>query len=97
MDVSGNPIALTVDAYFDRFVFDYDYTQAPAIGVNYIIRSGNSLENVESMFNNAKFVDLNYPGSEEREYLDWSTLRLVYEEYHGQLMLTAIIHCEWTV
>lgn len=97
MDGSGNPIEMTVDSYFDRFVFDYDYTQAQAIGVNYIIRSGNSLENVDSMFHNARFVDLNNPGSKERDYLDWSTLRLVFEEYNGQLMLTAIIHCEWTV
>ena len=97
MDGTGNPIEMTPSAYFARFVFNVDYTQASIIGVNRIVQSGNALENVTDEFPNSKFIDLYYTGSTEYNNLDWSTLRLVFEEFDGEYMLTAIIHSEWTV
>lgn len=97
MDGSGFPIEMTVSEYFARFVANADYCAAPRVGVNYIVTSGNALENVTEVFAEADFVDLNFPGTEENSYIDWSTLRLVFEDYNGQKCLTAIIHCEWTI
>jgi hypothetical protein len=43
-------------------------------------------------------VDFHKPASEpETESLDWTSLRLGFEEYDGQLKLTVVIHSEWTV
>ena len=94
---SRAPIDLTVKDYFSRYVFNCDYTQAPTIGINQILRTGNSLENVTAIFPGAQFVDLCNPGTESAEYQDWSTLRLVFEYYNDELMLTAIIHSEYTI
>ena len=44
-DGRGEPIQMTATEYFSRFVFDADYTQAPKVGVDQIITSGNALEN----------------------------------------------------
>ena len=93
----GDPIEMTIDDYFLAYVFDQDYTLAPEIGVNKILKTGNALENVTSIFTDAEFVDLTYPGTEANDYLDWTTLRLVFEDYQGSSRLVAIIHCEWTV
>lgn len=96
-DGTGAPIEMTPAEYFEKFVFNLDYTSAPVIGINYIVKSGNSLENVTEVFPGAQYVDLHFPES----YLDgavyWSTLRLVFEYYNDDLMLTAIIHSEPTI
>ena len=93
----GEPIQMSVSDYFSRYVFNYDYTVAPLIGINYIVRSGNTVENVTEAFPGAQFVDLCYPGTAENENQDWSTLRLVFESYNDRLMLTAIIHSEYII
>lgn len=95
-DGSGTPIEMTVSEYFDRYVFDRDYTAAPLIGVDHIVQTGNSLENVSDIFPYSHFVDLSFPSSDS-EAADWDTLRLVFEDHNGELRLVAVIHCEWTV
>ena len=96
-DGRGDPIELTVAEYFTEFVYDFDYLSVKTIGVNTILRSGNSLENIKEVFPNGRFVDFYNHGTAEYGNLDWSSLRLVFEEYQGKLMLTAIIHNEFTV
>lgn len=93
----SQPITLTVTDYMSKFVFDRDYTNSPLIGLNYIVRTGNSRENVTESFPGAQFVDLCYPGTAENEYTDWRILRLVFEPYEDTLRLTAIIHSEATI
>lgn len=97
-DGSGNPIELTPCEYFKAFVYNKDYLSASKIGVDTVVKSGNSLENIKEIFPDARFVDFYIPGADpDTGGLDWSSLRLVFEEYRGMLMLTVIIHSEWTV
>ena len=97
-DGSDNPIELTPAEYFQEFVFDKDFTQASEIGVDTIIKTGNALENFKEAFPDARFVDFHIPASDsDTESLDWTSLRLGFEEYDGQLKLTVVIHSEWTV
>ena len=97
MDGSGEFISLTPSQYFDRFVFDRNYIDAPLIGINTIIKNGNSLENVIEAFPTGQFVEFHFPGSEENSQFDWSSLKLVFEFYNGERRLVAIIHSEWTI
>lgn len=95
---TGDPIEMTVQDYFKEYVYDFDYVSAPLIGVNQAVKTGNSLENVSAVFPDAQFVDLTNPGSVKTgESPNWSTLRLVFEEYNGKMLLTAIVHSEYTV
>jgi len=97
-DGSAEPISMTPAAYWKRFVWDRDYTNAPVLTVNTIAAVGNALENVLEVFAAAQFVEFHFPGSDPKyENLDWSTLRLVFEEYNGYYLLTAIVHSEWTI
>jgi len=98
-DGSGEPIEMTPAAYFSEFVFSRNYCEAPVIGVNRIIKSGNALENITEMFPGVKFVDFHIPGGEKDslEELDWSSLRLGFEEEDGRLWLTVILNSRWTV
>jgi hypothetical protein len=97
-DGNGEPIELTPIEYFETFAFDKDYTLAPEIGVDMIVMSGNSLENIKVVFPNARFVDFHIPGADQESGgLDWSSIRLGFEDDEGELKLTVILHSEWTI
>jgi hypothetical protein len=97
-DGSGNPIIMTFEEYFARFVYNENYIDAPVIGVNHIVNTGNAIENVMEFYPEAQFVEFHFP-SIDPEFLglDWCTLKLVFEQYDDSLKLVAIIHSEWTI
>ena len=95
---SGEPIEMTPSDYFAKYVYDKDYAEAPVIGVDHIVKSGNALENIREIFQNARFVDFHINGGDKEtpDDLSWSSLRLGFEEYDGRLWLTVIVHSTWT-
>jgi len=94
---SGEPIMMTPAEYFEKFIPAADYINASIIGVNRVVRSGNALENMVDVFPDVKFVDFHIPGGESSEELDWSSLRLGFEEYEGEFRLIAIVYSTWSV
>jgi len=94
---SGEPIMMTPAEYFEKFIPAADFINASVIGVNRVVRSGNALENMVDVFPNVKFVDFHIPEGESSEELDWSSLRLGFEEFEGQLRLIAIVYSAWSV
>lgn len=95
-DGSGEPISMTAEEYFSRFVYDRSFISAPVITVDRVAKSGNSLENTTELFPGCRFVDFYIP-AESEETQNWSLLRLIYEEHDGALYLVAIVHSEYTV
>lgn len=96
---NGEPIELTVDEYFSQYVYVHDFSNAEIIGINEIVRSGNDLENVREVFPEAYFIDFYISGENQNIFegnISWTILRLVFEEYKGELKLTAVIHSEYT-
>jgi hypothetical protein len=96
---SGEPIEMTLIEYFDKFVYSRNYIDAPIVGVDRIVRSGNALENITEVFPGVRFVDFHFP-CVERDPADepqWSSLRLGFEDHDGALWLTVIINSRWTV
>ena len=91
---TDEPIQLTTAQYFYGYVYNRDYIRAPLIGVNHIVRSGNALENVTTVFPEGKFVDFCFPGGADGS--GWSILRMVFEPYKGEMKLSALIHSEYT-
>src|SRR5690606_25744422 len=49
-DGKGTDIDLTLDAYFDKFVYDVDFLQAEQTRVNEFLAKGNSLINIEQVY-----------------------------------------------
>jgi len=94
---SGEPIVKTVAEYFAEFVPAADHINAPVLGINQVVRSGNALENITDVFPDVKFVDFHIPGGEPVEEFDWSSLRLGFEDFNGELRLIAIVFSKWTV
>ena len=97
-DGKGSPIDLTIPAYFDQYVFNADYTQAPMIGVDTVLASGNAMENVTDSFPHGRFVEYYFPGLDAANMgFDWCALKLVFEVYQEQWMLVGVIHSEWNI
>ena len=95
---SGEPIERTPHEYFTEFVSFRDFSAAPVVGVNYIVRSGNALDNITDIFTDVQFVDFHYPNDNRISVSDrnWATLRLGFEEFDDSIWLTLIMRSVWT-
>jgi hypothetical protein len=97
-DGSGEPIDLTVQAYWDRFVFDVDFTHPDVIGFGETIGQGNTINNVAEVYPEAAVVEYHLEGSDpEFGGLDWRSLRLVMEQVGSAWYLVGVVHDEWTI
>lgn len=97
-DGKGDPLTMTMSKYFARYVYNADYTQAPILGIDRVIGSGNALENVSEVFPEARFVEFYFPSlAPEHNGFDWCGLKLVFSVYEGEYKLIAVIHSEWTI
>jgi len=97
-DGSGDPMELSVGDYFNDIVYKQDYINAEQIGVNTIVKSGNTLINLKEAFPKASFVEFHFSGfNPEFEGMDWTSLRLVFENAGGQWMLIGVVRDCWTI
>lgn len=96
-DGSGDPIQLTFQDYFDRFVYDVDFANPHMIGNNVVVGAGNMINNIQQAYPNGPFVEFHFTGFDPQySGMDWRSLRLVFEQENGQWKLVGIIHDEWT-
>lgn len=97
-DGRGNPIKMTMEQYFARYVYNTDYTQATMIGVDQIITTGNALENLTEEYPGCRFVDFCLPSADpQNDGLDWSSLKLVFTLEDTGWLLVGVVHGEWTI
>ena len=97
-DGRGDPIQMTVMQYFERYVYNRDYTQAPEIGVDRIITGGNALENLAEAYPGCRFVDFSFPSADPvNDGMDWSSLKLVFQPAETRWYLVGVVHGEWTI
>ena len=97
-DGRGEPIQMTIVQFLEEFIFSVDYTQATAVGVDQVVMSGNSLENVQDAYPDCRFVDLCYPSLDPAyEGLDWCSLKMVFAPTQSGWYLVGLIHSQWTI
>lgn len=97
-DGKGNDIYLTPNEYYAEFVYSHDFINAEEVGYNRVLSSGNMLENQFEVYQDPIVVEYYFSGFNPDYYgMDWRSLRLVFEEYHGSWYLVGIIHNQWTV
>lgn len=98
VDGRGSPIQMTMTQYIQEYVFNTDYTQAPQLGIDRIMVSGNALENLSEAYPGCRFVDFSFPSLDPvNQGMDWCSLKLVFEPGESRWLLVGIIHGEWTI
>lgn len=96
-DGSGEPIDLTFQQYYDKFVYDKDFLNAETVGNDEIKGTGNMKVNIKDIFPNSYVVDYHFSGFDAQyEGMDWESLILVLEELNGAWYVSAIVHSQWT-
>jgi len=58
---------------------------------------GNSIDNLNKIYQKSDFVEFYSDGSEEYGEMDWRAMRLVFDTYQGKRYLVAIINDQWTI
>lgn len=97
-DGTGKPINLTFVEYHQQFVYDQDYLKPIVVGYNVEVSSGNSINNIQEIYQDGIMIEYHFPGIDPRYGgMDWRSLRLVFVPVNDQWYLTAIIHGEWTI
>ncbi|MFC5282558.1 hypothetical protein [Pedobacter alpinus] len=97
-DGSGDPILLTPENYFKKFVYSADFLKADTTSKNKIISKGNSLINLNKVFKDCDFTESYFAGFNKKyDGMDWQSLILVYKKSNNQNKLVAIIHNQWTI
>ena len=98
-DGTGDPIDLTFEGYYDRFIYNHDFATAPSITYNQFKGHGNSLNNIFTVYPNATAVEYHFPGFDPQyEGMDWQSLYLVFDKHtDGNWYLVHIGHAQWTI
>lgn len=97
-DGSGEVIELSLNDYFDRFVYDQAFLLAPQVAVDRVIGRGNTLVNHAEVFPDATVVEFYMPGKSPRfGGLDWASLRVVLIPKTDGWWLRALVHDQWTI
>ena len=108
-DGSGEPITCAFSEYYDRFIYNRDFVNAPEVAVNNIIRT-TFMNNLNIFGDDSIFVEFYMPGGAvggiddpDIAEFNWASLRLVFAPYKGDeyyekdYYLVAIVHDEWTI
>jgi hypothetical protein len=96
-DGSGLPIEKTGEEYWNRYVWDHEYTAAPEIRWDHVQDHGSMIDNAAEVYPEARIVEYHFPGFEEQYGgMDWRSLRLMLKDVDGRWYLTGVIHDEWT-
>jgi hypothetical protein len=97
-DGSGEPIELSFRDYYEKFVYNKDFADAPSITANKLIGTGNTPFNGSEVYPNASFVEFHYPGFDEKlDGMDWQSLILVFVPAGENWNLAAVVHGQWTI
>jgi hypothetical protein len=97
-DGTGDPIDLSTADYFANFVYDVDFINAEKVTLNRSIATGNSVNNINSVYPQCDFVENYFSGFNKKyEGMDWRALRLVFQKEGSRYYLLGIVHDQWTI
>ncbi|MBA4337180.1 hypothetical protein C0416_05435 [bacterium] len=97
-DGSGEPMNLPFGEYFDKFVWDHDFSDPQMSAKNEFLGGGNSTNNLKEVYPDAQYYEYHFSGFDPQyEGMDWVSLRLVFEEYNDKWYLVGIVHDQWTI
>ena len=85
-------------SYYERFIYNHDFINAPRFGYNCTIAHSKTINNAREVYRDAVIAEFNFPGLDTRSWgYDWSSLRLAFSRHDGEWYLVGIIHDHWTL
>lgn len=97
-DGSWFPIDLWIGQYFEKFINDADYANAPEILYNQSVQRGNTINNIAQVYSGKQWVEFYFSWFDPQyEGIDRKSLTLVFENSDGQWYLIGIVHSARTI
>lgn len=97
-DGTGDPMELTFEEYYNKFIYDVDFLEAPQVGYNKVLGQGNSLNNSAEVYPDANIIEYHFPEIDPQyEGMDWRSLKLVFEKKDNNWYIVGVIHNQWTI
>lgn len=97
-DGSGEPITLPFADYYGKFVYNHDFAKPEKLSYNEAIGKGNMVNNTREAYPDAIIVEYYFSGFDKKlEGLDWSSLKLIYQNSGTQWYLRGVVHDQWTI
>ncbi len=95
-DGSGEAIELSFPDYYQRYIFDVDFSRPEAIGFDASLSGGSRINNLSEIYPDAVQVEYYFSGFDPQYGgMDWRSLRLVFAPHGEGWALVGIVHDEW--
>ena len=97
-DGSGESIIFTPKEYYQRFIYNVDYLNAPQVSYDKTLGQGNTINNAREFYPGATIIEYHFPGIDPQyQGMDWTSLRLVFQKEGNTWYLVGIIKDNWTI
>ncbi|NLL71870.1 MAG: hypothetical protein GX238_12170 [Epulopiscium sp.] len=97
-DGSGFPIELTLQEYYEQFIYDVDFVNPQMIGNNTVIGKGTTVNNIAEAYPDGVFIEYHFDHIDPQYAgIDWRSLRLVFEKIEDAYYVVGIVHDQWTI
>lgn len=95
---SGEPIIDTIQSFFDKWIYNHDYIQAPEVFINEVREDGSSIKTLKEDVGSMNFILYHFPSSNiELATPDWTSMYLVFKKENNQYKLRAIVKDNFTI
>lgn len=92
-DGEGKEIELTLEDYYNLYIYDVDYLNKAEVTYNKLTQRDESKKiNVYELYKEGIVVEYFYKGTEENNYVDWKSIYLCFEKYNNDWYLSGIVH-----
>ncbi|MFU8827714.1 MAG: hypothetical protein ACNA70_09545 [Brevefilum sp.] len=97
-DGTGDPIELTFDGYYERFLYSADFANPEAMAVDEELGWSSMINNIAEFYPGASFVEYHFSGfNPDYGGMDWVSLRLVFIQEDGVWFLVGMVNDQWTI
>ncbi len=97
-DGKWDPIDLWIGQYFEKFVNDADYANAPEVLYNQSKQRGNTTNNIAEVYSWKSWVEFYFSWFDPKyQWIDRKSLTLIFDHVNGQRYLVGIVHGAWTI
>ncbi len=92
----GDPINLSINNYFDQFVYDVDFIKLAKKELNKVTNSVEPTRTIKNVYPKSQFVEYYYAGDGKKyDGLDWKALTLIFKNENNNAYLIGISHRQW--
>ncbi len=96
-DGIGSPIVDSVEGFMGSYRRSLALLEPDVVGIDRRVGLGNTIDNLATVFPEARIVEFHRRGRGELKDFNWSSVRLALEQRNGEWQLVGITSDTWTI